>query len=310
MTEKRRSMDPVQQSFYVLHFKAAFHEKKGTAFQDWFVQIAGHAYGPDFDEVRPYGKQGDLKCDGRLLSAKTVFQSYAPYLMKDTELITKIDEDFQGAVENWKGWIESWIFVHNDARGLPPAVTIQLDGLRKQNPKVHIEVWSEPELLKLAQRMDLTSHQLMFGYAPSLAVVDRLVLNDLVPIIEALSRAKPSVMNPPLTPPSLLKLERNALSTDAAVLLQMGRRKSDLVQTFFLRGPRPDFGEQIAQAFRERYTILKGLGLPADSIFKSFQDYAGGNGDPQRQGAALAVITYFFDACDIFEDPGPMESGS
>jgi hypothetical protein len=89
-------MDPVQQSFYVLHFKAAFHEKKGTAFQDWFVQIACHAYGPDFDEVRPYGKQGDLKCDGRLLSAKAIFQSYAPTFMKDTELITKIDLDFPG----------------------------------------------------------------------------------------------------------------------------------------------------------------------------------------------------------------------
>lgn len=27
--EKRRSMDPVQQSFYVLHFKAAFQEREG-----------------------------------------------------------------------------------------------------------------------------------------------------------------------------------------------------------------------------------------------------------------------------------------
>lgn len=151
-------------------------------------------------------------------------------------------------------------------------MAIHLDGLRKKNPKVHIDVWSEPELLKLMQRMDLASHELMFGYAPSLAVVDRLVLNDLIPIIEAPSRADPSVMNPPLTPPSLLKLERNALSSDAAVLLQMGRRKSDLVQTFFLRGSHPDLGEHIAQAFREHYTILKDVGLPADGIFKSFED--------------------------------------
>jgi hypothetical protein len=296
-------MDAVQQSFYILHFKAAFHEKKGTAFQDWFVQLAGHAHGADFEEVRPYGKQGDLKCDGRLVSIGAIFQVYAPYLMKDSELNAKIKEDFEGAILHWDGWLKTWIFVHNDARGLPPGVTQYLDALRTRNPKVKIEVWSEPELLSLLRRMDLASHQLMFGYAPSLAVVDRLAMQDLVPIIEALSRAEPSVTDPPLTPPSLQKLERNSLSSDAAVLLQMGRRKSDLVRTFFARGSRPDLGEHIAQAFREHYQTLKSLGLSADSIFRSLQEYAGGNGDPQRQGAALAVVTYFFDACDIFEDP-------
>ena len=101
-------------------------------------------------------------------------------------------------------------------------------------------------------------------------------MQDLVPIIEALSRAEPSVTDPPLTPPSLQKLERNSLSSDAAVLLQMGRRKSDLVRTFFARGSRPDLGEHIAQAFREHYQTLKSLGLSADSIFRSLQEYAGG----------------------------------
>ncbi|MHB1744136.1 MAG: hypothetical protein ACYCRE_05120, partial [Acidobacteriaceae bacterium] len=252
-------MDAVQQSFYTLHFKAAFHEKKGTAFQDWFVQLAGHAHGPDFEEVRPYGKQGDLKCDGRLVSVGAIFQVYAPYLMKDSELNAKIREDFEGALLHWGGWLKTWIFVHNDARGLPPGVTQYLDVLRAQNPKVKIEVWSEPELLSLLHRMDLSSHQLMFGYAPSLAVVDRLAMQDLVPVIEALSRAEPSVIDPPLTPPSLQKLEKNSLSADAAVLLQMGRRKSDLVGTFFARGSRPDLGEHIAQAFREHYQTLKSL---------------------------------------------------
>ena len=167
-------MDAVQQSFYILHFKAAFHEKKGTAFQDWFVQLAGHAHGADFEEVRPYGKQGDLKCDGRLVSIGAIFQVYAPYLMRDSELNATIKEDFEGALVHWDGWLKTWIFVHNDARGLPPGVTRYLDVLRAQNPKVKIEVWSEPELLSLLRRMDLASHQLMFGYAPRLAVVDRL----------------------------------------------------------------------------------------------------------------------------------------
>ena len=159
--------------------------------------------------------RGTLKCDGRLVSVGAIFQVYAPYLMKESDLNAKVKEDFEGALFHWDGWLKTWIFVHNDARGLPAGVVQYLDLLRSQNPKVKIEVWSEPELLSLLQMMDLAAHQLMFGYAPSLAVVDRLAMQDLVPIIEALSRAEPSVTDPPLTPPSLQKLQRNSLSSDA-----------------------------------------------------------------------------------------------
>ena len=71
-------MDEVQEAFYRLGFRVAFLEKKGTEFQDLFVRLAGYAFGPDFEAVRPYGKQGDFKCDGRRVSTGTIFQCYAP----------------------------------------------------------------------------------------------------------------------------------------------------------------------------------------------------------------------------------------
>ena len=37
------------------------------------------------------------------------------------------------------------------------------------------------------------------------------------------------------------------------------------------------------------------------------QHYAGTGGEPKQQNAALAVLSYFFERCDIFEDP---EAGS
>jgi hypothetical protein len=59
--------------------------------------------------------------------------------------------------------------------------------------------------------------------------------------------------DPPLTPPSSEKLEKNALSDESALLLRIGRRKSSLVEAFFRKGSRPDLGERIAEAFRARY---------------------------------------------------------
>jgi hypothetical protein len=303
-------MDELQRATYVERFRLAFHTQKGTAFQDFFVRLAGHAFGADFEEVRPYGPQSDLKCDGRRASTKSVFQCYAPYFMKDTDLVAKVDEDFHGARAHWAAEMGEWIFVHNDDRGLPPRAVQHIASLRRDHSPIGLETWSEPELLKLALALDLSALQALFGLAPSIAIVDRLVMADLVPIVEALERQEPNPSDPPLTPPSPEKLERNSLSEDSSILLRFGRRKSSLVETLFRRGSRVELGERIAEAFRARYAYLKGLELPADTIFRHLQDYAGMTGDPKRQGAALAVLSYFFDSCDIFEDGPAPKAGS
>ena len=296
-------MDELQRSIYVDRFRLAFHTLKGTAFQDWFVRLAGYAFGADFEEVRPYGAYGDLKCDGHRVSTNSVFQCYAPETMKEAELIAKLDADFHGARAHWAHNMQEWVFVHNDGRGLPPNAVQHIDTLRKSHAPLQIATWSEPELLLLAMGLDLSALQALFGPAASIAIVDRLVMSDLVPIIEALQRQEPNPSDPPLTPPSPEKLEKNALSEESGLFLRIGRRKSALVDTFFRKSPRADLGERIAEAFRLRYAELKALDLPADTIFKHLQDCAGFNGEPKRQGAALAVIAYFFDSCDIFEDP-------
>lgn len=263
-------MDELQRSFYVLRFRVDFHTLRGAAFQDWFVRLAGYAFGADFEEVRPYGRHGDFKCDGRRISTRAVFQCYAPDAMRQADLIAKIDEDFNGALSHWGSGMQEWIFVHNDGRGLPPNAVQHIDALRSAHAPLRIETWSEPELQALAMGLELSALQSLFGYTASIAMVDRLVLADVVPIIEALQRQEPSPDDPPLTPPSPRKLETNALSEDSGLFLRLGRRKSNLVDTLFRKSPRPDLGERIAEAFRTRYAELKALDLPSDTISSTF----------------------------------------
>ncbi len=194
------TMDELQRSIYVDRFRLAFHTLKGTGFQDWFVRIAGYAFGPDFEEVRPYGIRGDLKCDGRSVSTRSVFQCYAPEAMKEDKLTAKIDEDLCGAVGHWPD-MHQWVLVHNDGRGLPPRAVQRLDTLRQMHAPLQVAIWSEPELLTLTMGLSLSYLQALFGYAASIAIVDRLVMADLVPIIESLQRQDPDPSNPPLTAP-------------------------------------------------------------------------------------------------------------
>jgi hypothetical protein len=90
-------MDDLERLYYTFKFRENFFTHRGLAFQEWFARLVGFAFGSDFVPVRPYGKKGDRKCDGRRISTKTIFAVYAPYEMKDVETIKKIDEDFHGA---------------------------------------------------------------------------------------------------------------------------------------------------------------------------------------------------------------------
>ena len=296
-------MDEVQTAFYRLRFREAFLEKKGTEFQDWFVRLAGYAFGSDFEAVRPYGKHGDLKCDGRRVSTSTIFQCYAPYQQKERELNNKIEGDFRGAHEHWDTWMAEWILVHNDTRGLPPTSYQLLDQLRQDHPDIRIKVWKETELQELVAAFPLHAQQALFGYAPSKTGVETLILEDLKPVVDALQRTDTVPGQEPLTPPSVDKLTRNSLSEDAAGLLKIGRRKEALVEIWFSKSPNAELGERIAEAFRRRYAKLKDSDRSPDGVFTHLQQYAGMGGEPAQQSAALAVLSYFFERCDIFEDP-------
>lgn len=296
-------MDPVSKLFFTHLFRIAFLELKGTAFQDWFVMLASHALGPDFEPIRPYGSQGDWKCDGRQLSTGAIFQCYAPETRSDAKTISKINGDFAGALAKWPEFIRAWTFVHNDSSGLPPTVAYHLDQMRQSHPEIKFEVWLEPELFTLFSKMSSDAKQLMFGAVPDRGVVDGLALQDLKPVIDALERRDPdpTVGLPP--PPSVEKLERNALSAEATDLLRTGRRKVRLVETYFQKIGPVELGEKIAEAFRRRYAYLRSLELSPDQVFMHLQEYAGVQGEPRRQASAMAVLAYLFDCCDIFEDP-------
>lgn len=295
-------MDDTQRAFYGLKFENTFLREKGKAFESFFARVMAHGFPGDFEAVRPYGPKGDLKCDGYRASDGTVFQSYAPDATNLTKLLAKIDEDFQGARHHWGAKMRRWDFVHNDGRGLPAEAVRRLAELREAHPKVDVGVVSEAELRSIVMRLELHQLEDLFGLVPTQRTMERLDFAALRPVLLAIQRRDPEA-EPSLSPPSPSKLQHNALSDDAALLLRQGRRREKLVQDFFDKWPDPGFGEGIAEGFRKHYQTLKEIGLGSEAIFSQLQTFAGGmDGEPSHQGAVLAVLSYFFERCDIFED--------
>lgn len=296
-------LDRWQRSFYLLHFQLAFRTKVAKEFEDWFCRLAGFALGADFERIRPYGAEGDHKADGRTQSDGTIYQCYAPGTVRANRVRAKIRDDFDGARRHWPGFLKRWIFVHNDREGLAAQVAKELDTLRESGVAITVEAWSEDALTRLFERLDIAGLESLFGVAPSRDDRETLAPEDVEEVVRHLEGAEASGELRPIREPSFDKIDKNALSEYVIVLLRAGKSKDDVIREFFERHPAPDTGERVANGFRRQYVALREMGRSSDDIFVRLQQYMGAGESTKLQVAALAVMSYLFDRCDIFEDP-------
>lgn len=176
--------------------------------------------------------------------------------------------------------------------------------MREQYPQVLIETWGYTELLRIKESLSLAALEDLFGPVPTRPDYESMDMNDLKQVIDSLEQEDSPPSTEPVIAPSAQKLEKNALSEDAAELLRIGRRKEAMVGRLLDGLPRPESGEQIAEAFRHHYQQLNGDGLSPDEVFCELYRFAGRSEvvPPRREAAVLAVLSYFFERCDIFED--------
>ncbi len=297
-------MDRFTRAFYELKFEVAFLTRSGNAFQDFFGDIMEKCHPGDFQRVRPWGRVGDRKNDGYLWSRRTLFQVYAPNDMTAAEAITKIDQDYHGALPYWEQYFDYWTFVHNARRGLAPDVLRKLLDLNDHHPSVTVAGWGFEELRQNVFTLDLADLASLLGEAPSQRDMLELRFEDLQEVLRAVAAQEPPA-DPEIRPVPPGKLLRNGLSGSTQVLLEAGMRKAALVEAFFNQHPEPTFGDQIAQALKRKYERLQGLRMDPDVIFHELQTFAGGSqrGQSRYEAAVLAVLAFFFEACDIFERP-------
>jgi hypothetical protein len=216
-------------------------------------------YPADFIRVRPWGSIGDWKNDGYLQSKKILFQSYAPNELSARECISKVDEDFKGALPYWKKYFDTWVFVHNSRDGLPPQVTEKLLALAKRHSPLKVTHWGFEELRQEAMKLMEADLASLLGPAPSRQGLIDLGLDDLQPVLDHISRLAP-IAEPDLRPVPADKLQRNMLSDSVGALLRAGMSRADLVRKYFKL--KPPLQDQIAESFRTRYRELRNQGAP------------------------------------------------
>ena len=145
---------PGEHHFFERELELRYLKSRGAAFQDLFSDVMEKAYPQDFQRIRPHGNTGDLKCDGYLVSQRTVFQLYGPDEIRSlSRLLTKIREDFVGAKQHWTGRMDCWAFVHNSQAGLPAQAVQLLDDLAHEPNAPRVETWGHEQLRQVLHRI-------------------------------------------------------------------------------------------------------------------------------------------------------------
>jgi hypothetical protein len=276
---------------------------RGTRFQDLFADVMELRYKGNFVRVRAAGPAGDLKNDGYLGTTKTVFQCYGPDEM-DEKGRAKLETDFVGAVKHWRRDMNHWTYVHNHPDGIP-GLTLQVcrNLQRDAGDGVDITIWSFPELRRVLFECDEEAIRTLLGPAPNRRDSLGITWDGIRPLLEAIAaNLAPDVG---VSMPSPRKLDANGLSAAAKGMLRFGMENARVVGRFLESWPDPTLGDRVSITFKARYTELRDQGLESDLILSELQVLCLGDQvrPPGEQAAALAILAYLFEACDIFENP-------
>lgn len=97
------------------------------------------------------------------------------------------------------------------------------------------------------------------------------------------------------------KIKKNQLSNKVDSYIRMGLSQAPLVKNFINAFPDIYFSDRLKNYFVEKYNELKTEFLGDDLFFELWNFASGNTSEFKYRAAGLAVLTYFFQQCDIFE---------
>ncbi|MGO4750484.1 ABC-three component system protein [Streptomyces sp. 2MCAF27] len=302
-----------QRMYARLKFLELMGELCETAFEDFFHRLMCARH-PDFLDVRTHGSLGDQGADGLSLYGRKLYACYAPQTVDVPAVKRKLTSDLGKALEKRSGQFDTFVFVHNDRRGMHPQVATLLSETDAGHPELAFEQMGNRRLWYECMRLDQVLAEEVLGcQIPVQPVVHGVGMDDLASLLRHL-RDKRVAADPLMTLPDVdpRKLDFNRLRDEAREGLVRGMRHSHLVDAFYEGSMRTVEHDEVAQGFRLYYEQVRQEWADPEDVLWQLEMYVLGNGNqqPRVQRAAWVILAHFFERCDIFEAPPPGWVGS
>jgi hypothetical protein len=279
----------------------------GEAFESYIDSVLRQHH-DDFTNPRPMGSFGDGGCDGLGDAGRILYAMYGSRPMADAERRhrEKIRGDFERALNHYD-FFEVWRFVTNAPLGIECAKYLtqirRAHGPASDRP-ILIQDWDAVYVWNnIMTAMPWAKLDRILPGAPGLV---NLELIDMVPLLESLDGAHHNGLgNDPVRPVPPHKMSYNQLPETAMMEFNAGRVWAHPIELWF-REQDPELRDRKALTFRSIYEAARFVTQePAEVLERVYVALGGPNFrlDARRANAVYAVTAFFFDSCDIFEEP-------
>ena len=314
-------MTPQQKALYRLMFKERLSRLEGMAFQNFFSEIMQYA-NLDFKPVKPQGSQGDWKNDGHNPKAGCYYQVYSPERFDESSAVNKLKHDFTGLVSKWgetsvyPNGVQEFYFVINDrfrvTPGGYPTTIASLEKLKQIHRLKKCELFLSKDLEDILLGLKEDQIISVIGYPPNPADIDVLPLNLVHEVItHIIDSTRIRSFNQSLVNPDFdSKIKFNRLDVTGHLLRDANYRSGSLEEYFnanskFIR-------QEVRDRLKGLYDEVKSLDLQGGTDGQLFHilnqitptlSNTNNRLMKELQDAALVLMAYFFEFCDIFEEP-------
>ena len=310
-------IDPAWKHWYRSQHNDRCH-RSGDRFEQYVSDILLRLHPDDFINPDPMGTDGDGGCDGIAEGGTLIYACYGADLRrgldtttttKDSRTAAKITSDLKRALAQWPDF-NTWRFVTNASIGPTTTRTIvDLQNKHKSNPNhpIKVELWRAPDDLWLHAVRHLTIDQLD-SLIPGAPRAQDVELNDLVELIDRLTDNAPSPtqIQDHIKVVPRTKMDFNQIPQRNQVEFNEGRLQATRIDNWFAEQSSPDLRDTKASRFAEIYEQAKAATTVPSEIVEVIYTAVGGEGfrhSSSLANAVYAVTAYFFDSCDIFEEP-------
>lgn len=288
--------------------KAKLADLHAGAFEEFFHELMCLRY-PSFLDVRTAGSLGDQGSDGLLLHDGKIYACYGPEVVDVEKIKNKFDDDLRKALGKRRGQFTTFVFVHNDQRGMHPIVAKCLAEAQQCHENLGLEQFGYKHFRNEACRLERADvEDLLKTQLPVKEMTYGVALEELQPLLEYLREQRTrTAYSEEVGPVSGKKLDYNKFSEDAKDELRRMMVRSADIEAYYAARVDVTERDEVAAGFHEEFVRLRDEFDDPDDILWQLEQYVLGNASAplKRRRAATAVLAYFFQTCDIFDNAPP-----
>lgn len=293
-------------------FQVEVYRSDGSGFQTLFVRVM-QASSPTFRPVKPYGNQGDRKNDGFDDSTGAYYQVYAPESLENkiVEAVNKCQTDFDGLKAYWTPIcpLQEFYFALNDKyKGVYPPIEKTLSEIEDKNPEIKCKPFLVKDLedkFLLLPDAELIN---IIGIIPGVEKIEQVDYSALTEVVNHLiEHSKPYTLDGTFNLPDFdEKIKFNNLSDNVSALLHTASYQLSVLEDFFEMNSmfsRSELRNSFNKLYEEALTIIPEQENRSDLVFFYILEQASPKKNRYVYDAILVLMSYFFENCDIFEEP-------